>query len=69
MAHTDPAATTITFWGASEIVSGSRFLVECHRRRILVDCVGQVPVAPSAACATTWGWHASVPAMDQSVII
>lgn len=30
--------TTITFWGASETVTGSRFLVEGRGRRILVDC-------------------------------
>lgn len=38
MAHPDPAATTITFWGASETVTGSRFLVEGHGQQILVDC-------------------------------
>jgi len=31
-------ATTVTFWGASEGVTGSRFLVEGHGRRLLVDC-------------------------------
>lgn len=38
MEHTDPSATTITFLGAAETVTGSRFLVEGHGRRVLVDC-------------------------------
>lgn len=28
----------ITFWGAAETVTGSRFLVETDRARLLVDC-------------------------------
>ena len=31
------ARPTITFWGAAETVTGSRFIVEAGRR-ILVDC-------------------------------
>lgn len=32
------SATTISFWGASETVTGSRFLVEGQGHRVLVDC-------------------------------
>lgn len=32
------ARPTITFWGAAETVTGSRFIVEAAGRRILVDC-------------------------------
>lgn len=28
----------ITFWGAAQTVTGSRFLLEYHHRRILIDC-------------------------------
>ena len=38
MAASDSAGTTITFLGATETVTGSRFLVEGHGRRVLVDC-------------------------------
>lgn len=38
MASSGSAGSTITFWGASETVTGSRFLVEGRGRRVLVDC-------------------------------
>lgn len=32
------ASTTIAFWGATETVTGSRFVVETAGRRVVVDC-------------------------------
>lgn len=34
----DDPGMKITFWGAAETVTGSRFLVTSHGRRVLVDC-------------------------------
>ncbi len=34
----DPGVMQVTFLGATETVTGSRFLVEAHGRRVLVDC-------------------------------
>lgn len=40
-------ASTITFWGAGQTVTGSRFLVEHEGQRLLVDCgVVQGPKEP-----------------------